>query len=93
MFGVLLINEMVVGKFDFGVMVDFFGVLNGVVFCKVGCKSVFIMVFDGSIDGSGNGIVVLMNLMVCGLVDLKGKMILVLFVLIVYGMLLCVIKV
>lgn len=62
--GVLLINEMVVGKFDFGVMVDFFGIFNGVVFVVVGKCSLFISVLFGSICGSGNGIVVLSGLLV-----------------------------
>ncbi|PRE20564.1 ABC transporter permease subunit [Burkholderia multivorans] len=71
--GAPLTNEMVAGKLDFGAMADFPGALNGAAFRKAGRASVFIAVLDGSIDGSGNGIVVPTNSPVRTFADLKGK--------------------
>src|ERR1700751_4053261 len=56
--GAPITNEMVAGKLDFGTMADFPGSLNGAAFQKAGRKSIFITVLSGSVDGSGNGIVV-----------------------------------
>jgi NitT/TauT family transport system substrate-binding protein len=59
--GAPITNEMVAGKLDFGVMADFPGTLNAAAFQKAGKKSEFITVLSGSVDGSGNGIVVPVN--------------------------------
>ncbi|MBR8301254.1 ABC transporter substrate-binding protein [Burkholderia dolosa] len=90
--GAPLTNEMVAGKLDFGAMADFPGALNGAAFRKAGRASVFIAVLDGSIDGSGNGIVVPSNSPVRSLADLKGRTISVPFASTAHGMLLRAIK-
>src|ERR1700753_3169594 len=71
--GAPLTNEMVAGKLDFGAMADFPGSLNGAAFQKAGRKSIFITVLEGSIDGSGNGIIVPVNSPVHSITELKGK--------------------
>ncbi|MCA8314801.1 ABC transporter substrate-binding protein [Burkholderia multivorans] len=86
--GAPLTNEMVAGKLDLGAMADFPGALNGAAFRKAGRASVFIAVLDGSIDGSGNGIVVPTNSPVRTFADLKGKTISVPFASTAHGMLL-----
>jgi NitT/TauT family transport system substrate-binding protein len=86
--GAPITNEMVAGKLDFGVMADFPGALNGVAFQKAGRKSEFITVLSGSIDGSGNGIVVPVNSKIRSIADLKGKTISVPFASTAHGMLL-----
>ncbi|MGN6650408.1 ABC transporter substrate-binding protein [Trinickia sp.] len=90
--GAPLTNEMVAGKLDFGAMADFPGALNGAAFQKAGKRSVFITVLSGSIDGSGNGIVVPMNSPLHSIADLKGKTISVPFASTSHGMLLRAIK-
>ncbi|TDR04908.1 ABC transporter substrate-binding protein [Paraburkholderia silvatlantica] len=90
--GAPLTNEMVAGKLDFGAMADFPGALNGAAFQKAGRKSLFITVLEGSIDGSGNGIVVPVNSPVHSIADLKGKTISVPFASTAHGMLLRAIK-
>ena len=86
--GAPITNEMVAGKLDFGSMADFPGSLNGVAFQKAGKKSVFITVLSGSIDGSGNGIVVPGDSSIRSIADLKGKTISVPFASAAHGMLL-----
>jgi NitT/TauT family transport system substrate-binding protein len=86
--GAPLTNEMVAGKLDFGAMADFPGSLNGAAFQKAGRRSVFITVLEGSIDGSGNGIVVPVNSPVHSITELKGKTISVPFASTAHGMLL-----
>lgn len=90
--GAPLTNEMVAGKLDFGAMADFPGALNGAAFRKAGRRSLFIAVLDGSIEGSGNGIVVPLNSSAHSLADLKGKTISVPFASTSHGMLLRAIK-
>lgn len=90
--GAPLTNEMVAGKLDFGAMADFPGSLNGAAFQKAGRKSIFITVLEGSIDGSGNGIVVPVNSSVHSITELKGKTISVPFASTSHGMLLRAIK-
>ena len=90
--GAPLTNEMVAGKLDFGAMADFPGVLNAAAFSKAGGRSVFITVLSGSIDGSGNGIVVPSGSPIRSIADLKGKTISVPFASTAHGMLLRAIK-
>jgi NitT/TauT family transport system substrate-binding protein len=90
--GAPLTNEMVAGKLDFGAMADFPGSLNGAAFQKAGRRSIFITVLEGSIDGSGNGIVVPVNSPIQSITDLKGKTISVPFASTSHGMLLRAIK-
>jgi NitT/TauT family transport system substrate-binding protein len=90
--GAPMTNEMVAGKLDFGAMADFPGSLNGAAFQKAGKRSIFISVLSGSIDGSGNGIVVPLNSPVHSIADLKGKTISVPFASTSHGMLLRAIK-
>jgi NitT/TauT family transport system substrate-binding protein len=90
--GAPITNEMVAGKLDFGVMADFPGTLNAAAFQKAGKKSEFITVLSGSVDGSGNGIVVPVNSPIHSLADLKGKTISVPFASTAHGMLLRAIK-
>lgn len=90
--GAPMTNEMVAGKLDFGSMADFPGSLNGAAFQKAGKKSVFITVLSGSIDGSGNGIVVPVDSPIRSISDLKGKTISVPFASTSHGMLLRAIK-
>jgi NitT/TauT family transport system substrate-binding protein len=90
--GAPMTNEMVAGKLDFGAMADFPGSLNGAAFQKAGKKSIFITVLSGSIDGSGNGIVVPVNSPVHSIADLKGKTISVPFASTAHGMLLRAVK-
>ena len=90
--GAPMTNEMVAGKLDFGAMADFPGSLNGAAFQKAGKKSVFITVLEGSIRGSGNGIVVPLDSPVHSIADLKGKTISVPFASTSHGMLLRAIK-
>ncbi|MEM5338333.1 ABC transporter substrate-binding protein [Paraburkholderia azotifigens] len=90
--GAPITNEMVAGKLDFGTMADFPGSLNGAAFQKAGRKSIFITVLSGSVDGSGNGIVVPENSPLHSIADLKGKTISVPFASTSHGMLLRAIK-
>lgn len=90
--GAPLTNEMVAGRLDFGAMADFPGALNGAAFQKAGKRSMFISVLSGSIDGSGNGIVVPVNSPLQSIADLKGKTISVPFASTAHGMLLRAIK-
>ncbi|MFK3798993.1 ABC transporter substrate-binding protein [Pseudomonas sp. NPDC088444] len=86
--GAPLTNEMVAGKLDFGAMADFPGAFNGVAFEAAGKHSLFISVLSGSIQGSGNGIVVPTSSSAQSLADLKGKTISVPFASTAHGMLL-----
>jgi NitT/TauT family transport system substrate-binding protein len=86
--GAPLTNEMVAGKLDFGSMADFPGSFNGVAFLDAGKRSLFINVLSGSIDGSGNGIVVPAGSPVQSLSELKGKTISVPFASTAHGVLL-----
>lgn len=86
--GAPITNEMVAGKLDFGSMADFPGVFNGVATRKAGRDSIFINVLSGSIQGSGNGIVVPTDSPVQSIAELKGKTISVPFASTSHGMLL-----
>ncbi|MGE8499795.1 MAG: ABC transporter substrate-binding protein [Pseudomonas sp.] len=86
--GAPLTNEMVAGKLDFGAMADFPGSFNGVAHLDAGKRSLFISVLSGSIQGSGNGIVVPAASSVQSLAELKGKTISVPFASTAHGMLL-----
>ena len=86
--GAPITNEMNAGKLDFGVMADFPGALNGAAFQKAGKKSEFITVLSGSVEGSGNGIVVPIGSKIESIADLKGKTISVPFASTSHGMLL-----
>ncbi|EON14088.1 MULTISPECIES: ABC transporter substrate-binding protein [Pandoraea] len=86
--GAPITNEMIAGKLDFGSMADFPGVLNGVANQKAGRGSIFINVLSGSVQGSGNGIVVPADSVVQSIADLKGKTISVPFASTAHGMLL-----
>ena len=90
--GAPLTNEMVAGKLDLGSMADFPGSFNGAAFAKAGKKSLFITVLSGSVQGSGNGIVVPKASTVQSLAELKGKTISVPFASTAHGMLLRAIK-
>jgi NitT/TauT family transport system substrate-binding protein len=90
--GAPMTNEMVAGKLDFGAMADFPGTLNAAAFQKAGRKSVFITVLSGSVEGSGNGIVVPEGSPLQSIADLKGKTISVPFASTSHGMLLRAIK-
>lgn len=90
--GAPMTNELVAGKLDFGSMADFPGALNGAAFQKAGRKSLFIAVLSGSIEGSGNGIVVPIGSDIHSIADLKGKTISVPFASTSHGMLLRAIK-
>ncbi|MGI4813831.1 MAG: ABC transporter substrate-binding protein [Janthinobacterium lividum] len=90
--GAPLTNEMVAGKLDIGAMADFPGSLNAAAFQKAGRKSEFITVLSGSIEGSGNGIVVPVDSPVRSLADLKGKTISVPFASTAHAMLLRAVK-
>nr|WP_246206818.1 ABC transporter substrate-binding protein [Methylocystis heyeri] len=86
--GAPITNEMVAGKLDIGVMADFPGALNGMAFKKAGKSSRFITVLSGSVNGSGNGVVVPIASPVQSLRELKGKTISVPFASTAHGMLL-----
>lgn len=86
--GAPLTNEMVAGKLDFGAMADFPGSLNGVAHEAAGKRSLFISVLSGSIEGSGNGIVVPASSKVQSLAELKGQTISVPFASTAHGLLL-----
>jgi len=86
--GAPLTNEMVAGKLDFASMAEFPGLLNIAAHQRAGKLSVFINVLSGSVDGSGNGIVVPANSNVQSLSELKGKTISVPFASTAHGMLL-----
>lgn len=90
--GAPLTNEMVAGKLDIGSMADFPGSFNGAAHQKAGKKSIFINVLSGSIEGSGNGIVVPKASSVQSLSELKGKTISVPFASTSHGMLLRAVK-
>ncbi|MDR2365735.1 MAG: ABC transporter substrate-binding protein [Zoogloeaceae bacterium] len=68
-----LTNEQVAGKLDIGSMAEFPGLLNIVAHRSAGKKSVFINVISGSVQGSGNGIVVPTDSPVQTFGELKGK--------------------
>ncbi len=86
--GAPLTNEMLAGKLDFGAMADFPGSLNGVAHEAAGKRSLFISVLSGSIEGSGNGIVVPASSKVQSLAELKGQTISVPFASTAHGLLL-----
>jgi NitT/TauT family transport system substrate-binding protein len=86
--GAPLTNEMVAGRLDFGAMADFPGTFNGAAFAKAGKRSIFLNVLSGSLQGSGNGIVVPRDSPVTSLAQLKGKTISVPFASTAHGMLL-----
>lgn len=90
--GAPITNEQIAGKLDFAVMADFPGSLNGVAHEKAGRKSLFITVVQGSVKGSGNGIVVPSGSPVQSIDDLKGKTISVPFASTSHGLLLRAIK-
>jgi NitT/TauT family transport system substrate-binding protein len=90
--GAPITNEQIAGKLDFGIMADFPGSLNGVAHEKAGRKSLFITVLQGSVKGSGNGIVVPAISQVQSIADLKGKTISVPFASTSHGLLLRAIK-
>jgi len=86
--GAPLTNEMLAGKLDFASMADFPGLLNIAAHQRAGKRSLFINVLSGSVDGSGNGIVVPKSSHVQSLAQLKGKTISVPFASTAHGMLL-----
>ncbi|MER8536411.1 ABC transporter substrate-binding protein [Mesorhizobium sp. M1005] len=86
--GAPITNEQIAGKLDFGVMADFPGSFNGLAHTKAGRKSLFITVLSGSVNGSGNGIVVPTATPIQSLSQLKGKTISVPFASTSHGMLL-----
>ncbi|MER9174431.1 ABC transporter substrate-binding protein [Mesorhizobium sp. M0955] len=90
--GAPITNEQIAGKLDFGVMADFPGSFNGLAHIKAGRKSLFITVLSGSVNGSGNGIVVPTASPIQSLSDLKGKTISVPFASTSHGMLLRAVK-
>nr|WP_258597652.1 ABC transporter substrate-binding protein [Mesorhizobium sp. AR07] len=90
--GAPITNEQIAGKLDFGVMADFPGSFNGLAHIKAGRRSLFISVLSGSVNGSGNGIVVPTASPIQSLSDLKGKTISVPFASTSHGMLLRAIK-
>ncbi|MCJ2036484.1 ABC transporter substrate-binding protein [Methylobacterium sp. J-068] len=90
--GAPLTNEMVAGKLVLGAMADFPGSLNGYAFAKAGRRSLFVSVLSGSVQGSGNGIVVPKDSPVQSLADLKGKTISVPFASTAHGLLLRAVK-
>ncbi|MER9057245.1 ABC transporter substrate-binding protein [Mesorhizobium sp. M0910] len=90
--GAPITNEQIAGKLDFGVMADFPGSFNGLAHIKAGRKSLFITVLSGSVNGSGNGIVVPTATPIQSLSQLKGKTISVPFASTSHGMLLRAVK-
>lgn len=90
--GAPITNEQIAGKLDFGVMAEFPGSFNGLAHIKAGRKSLFITVLSGSVNGSGNGIVVPNASPIQSLSDLKGKTISVPFASTSHGMLLRAVK-
>lgn len=90
--GAPITNEQIAGKIDFGIMADFPGSLNGVAHEKAGRKSQFITVLQGSVKGSGNGIVVPAVSPAQSITELKGKTISVPFASTSHGLLLRAIK-
>ncbi|RWM20566.1 MAG: nitrate ABC transporter substrate-binding protein [Mesorhizobium sp.] len=90
--GAPITNEQIAAKLDFGVMADFPGSFNGLAHIKAGRRSLFITVLSGSVNGSGNGIVVPTASSIQSLSDLKGKTISVPFASTSHGMLLRAIK-
>src|SRR5690606_26388406 len=86
--GAPLTNEMVAGRLDFGAMADFPGSFNGVAHQNVGKRSLFINVLSGSVQGSGNGVVVPAASPIQSLSELKGKTISVPFASTSHGVLL-----
>ncbi|APG95118.1 ABC transporter substrate-binding protein [Sinorhizobium americanum] len=90
--GAPITNEQIAGKLDFGVMADFPGSFNGLAHLKAGRKSLFITVLSGSVNGSGNGIVVPTDSPIQSLPELKGKTISVPFASTSHGMLLRAVK-
>jgi len=86
--GAPITNEQIAGKLDFGVMAEFPGTLNGVAHEKAGRKSIFITVLQGSVKGSGNGIVVPSSSAIQSFAELKGKTISVPFASTAHGLLL-----
>jgi NitT/TauT family transport system substrate-binding protein len=90
--GAPITNEQIAGKLDFGVMADFPGSFNGLAHIKAGRKSLFITVLSGSVNGSGNGIVVPTESQIQSITELKGKTISVPFASTSHGMLLRAVK-
>lgn len=86
--GAPITNEQIAGKLDIGVMAEFPGALNGVAHEKAGRKSLFITPLSGSVQGSGNGIVVPAVSQAQSFSDLKGKTISVPFASTAHGVLL-----
>lgn len=86
--GAPLTNEMVAGKLDFGAMAEFPAAFNGVAHQEAGKQSLLISVLSGSVQGSGNGIVVPASSSVQSLAELKGKTISVPFASTAHGVLL-----
>ena len=86
--GAPITNEQIAGKLDFGVMADFPGSFNGLAHIKAGRKSLFISVLSGSVNGSGNGIVVPTDSPIRSISELKVKTISVPFASTSHGMLL-----
>lgn len=90
--GAPITNEQIAGKLDFGVMADFPGSFNGLAHIKAGRKSIFITALQGSVGGSGNGIVVPVQSPIQSFSELKGKTISVPFASTSHGMLLRAVK-
>lgn len=90
--GAPITNEQIAGKLDFGVMADFPGSFNGLAHIKAGRRSLFITVLSGSVNGSGNGIVVPTSSPIQSIAELKGKTISVPFASTSHGMLLRAVK-
>lgn len=86
--GAPLTNEMVAGRLDFGAMAEFPASFNGVAHQDAGKGSLFISVLSGSVQGSGNGVVVPAASSVQTLADLHGRTISVPFASTAHGVLL-----
>ncbi|OLV39795.1 ABC transporter substrate-binding protein, partial [Acinetobacter baumannii] len=86
--GAPLTSEMVAGRLDLGAMADFPAVNNLAAFKKAGKESIFLAPLSGSINGSGNAIVVPIDSKVTSLKELKGQTISVPFASTAHGLLL-----
>ncbi|KRW25767.1 nitrate ABC transporter substrate-binding protein [Acinetobacter baumannii] len=86
--GAPLTSEMVAGRLDLGAMADFPAVNNLAAFKKAGKESIFLAPLSGSINGSGNAIVVPIDSKVTSFKELKGQTISVPFASTAHGLLL-----
>ncbi|WP_394833774.1 HEAT repeat domain-containing protein [Pendulispora rubella] len=68
-------TDMVAGKIDIGLMGDFPSVANADAFRKLGKHSYYTAIIAGSVEGSGNAVLVPADSPVTSLSELKGKQI------------------